>query len=99
MNIRRSEILKKIETEREHQIDVFGREWDSEKLPNDWISTIVHYASENIIKKGLVVPFKEDFEDSLVKACAVIIAALENVPKMVENNYLRCDQETKNESL
>jgi len=84
----RSRYLSKIANERERQMTLFGSEWDGSKNPNDWVSTITHYVSEHITKQG-IPPNKQDFEDSLVKAGAIIVAALEHIDRMVEKGKLR----------
>lgn len=83
----RDEILKRIKGERERQIDSPGSEWDANNSPGDWVALIGHYVNEEVRRNG-VVPKKEDFEDSLVKAAAVIIAALEHIDLMTNRKEL-----------
>ncbi len=75
------DIIERIRQERQRQFDLPGSEWDSQNSPGDWIALINHYVSKEVRAKG-VAPLREDFEDALIKAAAVIIAALEHTPDM-----------------
>lgn len=86
----RNEILKKILEEREKQINRFGSEMDSENTPGDWVSLVIHYASEEVKRNG-VAPSSSEFENSLIKAAAIIIAAIEHISIMKGRNQLRDD--------
>jgi hypothetical protein len=77
----RSDILGKIEEERERQFNLPGSEGDVRNTPNEWVAIASHYLSENV-RRGNNAPSRSEFEDSLVKAAAVILAALESVPAM-----------------
>ncbi len=75
--------LSQIETERVRQKTLPGSEWDAKNTVNDWIAIAGHYLSEpakrsssQSFSRGFAITQKE-FEDSLVKAAAVILAALE----------------------
>lgn len=81
MSQRLEEIIEKIRLERQRQFDLPGSEWDSQNSPGDWIALVSHYVSKEVRTKG-VPPIREDFEDTLIKAAAVIIAALEHTPDM-----------------
>lgn len=83
----KKEILEKILKERERQIEIPGSEWDMKKTPNDWVAVATHYLSQDV-KRSSTTPTQEEFEDSLIKACAVIIAGLEHVDIMKQNKYL-----------
>jgi hypothetical protein len=74
-------LLEKIRAERQRQADLPGSEWDAKNTPGDWVAMISHYVSAEVRRNG-IVPETEEFEDNLVKAAAVIIAALENVEVM-----------------
>lgn len=74
-------IITRIREERNRQGDLPGSEWDAKNTPGDWVSIINHYVSSDIRKNG-IVPNSVDFEDSLIKGAAVIIAALENLDNM-----------------
>lgn len=87
MNQRLEEIIEKIRQERQRQFDLPGSEWDSQNSPGDWIALITHYVSKEVRAKG-VAPMREDFEDTLVKAAAIIVAALENTPGMAQRDQL-----------
>lgn len=87
MQQKRKEILDKILSERERQLNLPGSEWDARREPNDWLSTVIHYASRNCSRIGNI-PKKEEFEDSLVKAAAVILAALEHSENMTDDKKL-----------
>lgn len=84
----KTEIIKKILVERERQINRFGAEMDSENSPGDWISLVIHYASEEVKRNG-VSPSSSEFENSLIKAAAIIIAAIEHIDIMKTRNQLR----------
>ena len=74
-------LLEKIRAERQRQADLPGSEWDAKNTPGDWVAIVSHYVSSEVRRNGMV-PMTEEFEDNLVKAAAVIIAALENVDRM-----------------
>jgi hypothetical protein len=84
----RKQILFSVMEERIRQIDLPGSEWDLKNTPNDWIAIASHYLSEATRRNG-VVPNKDDFQESLTKSAAVILAALENINTLVENNHLK----------
>lgn len=72
--------------ERERQYNLPGIELDIRNTPNDWVAIISRYAAGEV-RRGGVKPTREDFEDSLIKAGAIILAALEHCDKMDNNNY------------
>ena len=80
------EIITRILAERERQFNLPGIEYDIRNTPNDWTSIIAHYLHEEV-RRGPLKPTRENYEDSLVKAAAVIIAALEHCSKMDSNNH------------
>jgi hypothetical protein len=83
-----SAILERIADERARQNDLPGSEWDAKNTPGDWVAMITHYVSSEVRRNG-IVPETEEFEDNLVKAAAVIIAALENVTTMKQRGELQ----------
>lgn len=84
----RTQALEKILKERERQESLPGSEFDIKHSPNDWIAKIAHYSSEHS-KRNAQNPSKEEFETALIKAGAVIVAALEHISVMSENNHLK----------
>lgn len=81
-------LLERIRAERQRQADLPGSEWDAKNAPGDWVSIVTHYVSAEVRRNGLV-PETEEFEDNLVKAAAVILAALENVEVMKARGELQ----------
>jgi hypothetical protein len=80
--VTRDEILSRFVTERERQFNLPGSEYDMVKTPNDWIAVASFYLSENATRGSHSPVRREDFDDSLAKAAAVILAALEHSEKM-----------------
>lgn len=81
-------IVRKIVEERQRQLGLPGSEYDIRNTPNDWIAIVDHYLSENV-RRGGNLPDREEFERSLIKAAAVILAALEYLPKMADAAHFR----------
>lgn len=79
--------LEKIQQERLRQINLPGSEYDLNHTPNDWSAIVCYYASEAISRRGKVIS-KEEFEDSMIKAAATALAALEHVNHMLENTTI-----------
>lgn len=84
----RAAIFAQIDEERTRQFMLPGSEWDHRNTPNDWVSMATHYIAEEVRRGGLP-PDREEFQAALIKAAAVIVAALEHIPKMSENGHLR----------
>lgn len=91
----REDFLKKILEERTRQSDLPGSELDMDNGVNDWIAIASHYLSEPARRSaskhfmsGMQIS-QEEFEDSLVKAGAVILAALEHSNSIKHKNQLR----------
>lgn len=80
-------IIEKVRAERQRQFNLPGSEWDAQNSPGEWVALISHYVSKEVRAKG-VPPVKEDFEQALIKAAAVIIAALENLDEMQSREQL-----------
>jgi hypothetical protein len=87
MSDARTALLDRIRAERERQFHLPGSEWDAHHSANDWIAISAHYLHEEV-RRAHAVPGRVDFEDSLIKAAAVILAALEHADKMVERKHL-----------
>ena len=79
----REAIIQRILAERERQFSLPGREFDVLFTTNDWLAIIGRYVFEEV-QRGAVKPSRENFEDCLVKAAAIIVAALEHCPLMEE---------------
>jgi len=79
--------IERMRAERERQFDLPGSEWDAQNTPGDWIALISHYVSKEVRKNGMV-PEAAEFEDALIKAGAIILAALEHTENMKERDEL-----------
>lgn len=84
----RRSLIDQIVVERERQFNLPGSEFDLTKSPNDWIAVASYYLSENAARLAHSTVRAEDFEDSLTKAAAVILAALEHVEHMKKTGSL-----------
>lgn len=84
----KQDILNKVSLERDRQSDLPGSEWDAKNTPGDWVAMIGHYVSSEVRRNG-VVPEASEFEDNLIKAAAVILAAIENVEVMKARGELQ----------
>jgi len=80
-------ILSQIHAERQRQFDLPGSEWDARNTPGDWVALIGHYANGEVRRNGQA-PYADDFEESLIKAAAVIIAALDHIEDMKSRGQL-----------
>lgn len=95
MTDKTSDLLERIRQERDRQRILPGSEWDSKNSINDWIATAGHYLNEPAIRKSSSSyvrgskPSQEEFEECLVKAGAVILAALEHATHLKNNGDLR----------
>lgn len=81
-------LIELVRAERQRQADLPGSEWDAKNTPGDWVSIVNHYVSSEVRRNGMV-PLAEDFEDKLIKAAAVILAALENLEVMKDRGELQ----------
>ncbi len=77
----RAAIMAAIEAERERQFNLPGSETDLRRSPNEWAAIIGHYVFDEVMR-GNTPPDRVEYEINLVKAAAVIVAALESVPAM-----------------
>lgn len=82
------EIFKKIIDERSRQFNLPGTEFDVANLPNDWCSIVGHYIFDEI-RRGSNKPSREDYENNLIKAAAIILAALEHCPLMETKGFFK----------
>ena len=87
MSNRRQEMIERILAERDRQFNLPGAEWDAKNTPNDWMAIASSYCLSNTARKH-TKPSGQEFEDDLIKAAAVILAALENVPVMKQSGTL-----------
>lgn len=76
-NPSREDIIKMIMDEREHQVSNPNSLDDYKKTKNDWLAAIGYYLFETSSRTDRHVSF-EEFRESLIKASAIILAALEN---------------------
>ncbi|EOR9074305.1 hypothetical protein FOI42_RS04230 [Escherichia coli] len=74
--VTREDIILKITEERQKQIDNPNTLSDTLKTKNDWASLCAYYLFEGATRPDKHVSFDE-FRESLIKAGAVILAALE----------------------
>ena len=77
----RDDLIQKILNERARQFNLPGREMDIDHMPNDWITIASAYLHDGATRNH-VRPDIENYQDALVKAAAVILAALEHVDMM-----------------
>lgn len=88
MGDRLEQLVERVRQERQRQLDLPGSEWDRKNTPGDWIAIVSHYVAAEVRRNG-VVPSREEFEDNLIKAAAVIFAALEYAEVMENRDQLR----------
>ena len=89
MSSKRSSILSRIEQERIRQSDLAGSEYDAKNSPNDWIAITSYYLAQETKRATMLTPpNSDDFERELIKAAAVILAALEHINVMKEHGHL-----------
>lgn len=84
----RQHFLDLIKAERERQLSLPGSEWDQQNTPNDWCAIAGTYLLRETYRKSQSVA-AADYTDSMVKAAAVILAALEYIPTMVKDGFLK----------
>ena len=78
MNNKRQKILDDISVERDRQYQLPGSEYDQKHSINDWIAITAQYLGRCAHRKHLPNTVG-DQRDSLIKAAAVIVAALEHL--------------------
>mgnify|MGYP006422601267 CR=1 FL=1 len=86
--ISKEDIVAMILDERIRQFELPGSEWDANKTPNDWIAVATHYLTENT-NRNSTIPNSDEFEENLIKASAIILAAIEHIKTMKYNGYLK----------
>lgn len=84
----RDEIVQLILTERARQFNLPGREFDVTNSPNDWVAIVTSYSSDCVTRNHLKPEF-DYYEESLVKAAAVILAALEHMDMMKKKGHFQ----------
>lgn len=80
-------ILSRIHVERQRQHELPGSEWDARNTPGDWVALIGHYVNSEVRRNGMA-PDASEFEDSLIKAAAVILAAIGHLDDMKNRGQL-----------
>lgn len=73
----RESILSAIREERERHSSLYGAEFDLKNGVNDWSAIASGYVLQEIRRKG-VKPETASWRDSMIKAAAVLVAALEH---------------------
>jgi hypothetical protein len=73
----RDKIVSDIVNERLRQLNLPGSEFDIKHTHNDWISIAVQYLGRASSRKHMPIS-TEEYRDALIKAGAVILAALEH---------------------
>lgn len=81
-------IVKQILEERTRQYDLPGSEWDLNNTPNDWIAIAGHYLTDSAKRKGQT-PDMTEWRSNMIKAAAVIIAAIEHQSHMEDTQQLK----------
>lgn len=82
------DFIKLIQEERKRQRSLPGSEFDLTNGPNDWAAIASKYVTESAQCHG-IKPLKSDFQDSMVKAAAIIVAALDHIEYMEKEGRLR----------
>jgi hypothetical protein len=88
MHDRRQEFLDRIAGERERNFMLPGSEGDTLKTCNDWLVTAISYLAQTR-QRGVEQTTKFEYEDGLIKAAAIIVAALEHGEFMVGKGLLK----------
>lgn len=88
MSVLRAEAIQRLLDERARHLDMPGSEWDAHNTPSDWVAIASHYLNNEVRRAGLL-PDRESFEGSLIKAAAVILAALEHADVMEKQGCFR----------
>ncbi len=88
----RLNFIQKILDERARQFDLPGREFDVVNAPNDWIAIAMSYVLDGVTRNHMK-PNAEEFEKSLIKSAAVLLAALEHIENMTRRNHFSNDTE------
>jgi hypothetical protein len=83
-------ILAQVAQERQKQKQLWGSEYDLQHGPNDWSAIAGSYLNSEVSNKGRS-PDHSQWRDSMIKAAAVIIAALEHEENMCNKGCLSRD--------
>ena len=75
----RQHIVDDIIIERIRQLNLPGSEFDIKHTPNDWIAISAKYLAESATRRNQKVDIA--YRENLIKAAAVIVAALEQLDK------------------
>lgn len=85
----REDILSEISGERDQQYHLPGSEYDQLHSMNDWIAIAAQYLTRSADRKHSKSVHSEQ-RDSLIKAAAVIVAAIEHLDRnhrsLIKNN-------------
>lgn len=84
----REAYINRIKIERERQESLPGSEFDMNNGPNDWVAIVSRYVSEGSRSRG-ITPSQAEFEDAMIKAAAIILAALDHSNHMKEEKRLK----------
>ncbi len=78
-----------ITREREKHTDMPGSELDIKNTPNDWVAIASYYLVQNTRRATMLTPpTADDYKENLVKAGAVILAAIEHIDSMKDKDEL-----------
>ena len=83
-------VLSAVAAERERQKQLWGSEYDLKHGPNDWSAIAGSYLNAEVSNKGRS-PNNSQWRDTMVKAAAVIVAALEHEENMCKQGRLTQD--------
>jgi hypothetical protein len=89
MSLTRDDLVQRIVDERARQFDLPGREMDVANTPNDWVTVASAYLHDGATRNHMK-PDLDEYQDALIKAAAVILAALEYCPYMEKKDHFRC---------
>jgi hypothetical protein len=84
----RAALVQRILEERDRQYNLPGCEFDIRNTPNDWAAIAASYVLRSAALKH-TKPELAEFEDDLIKAAAVILAALEHLEPMQERGQFQ----------
>lgn len=79
-NPARERILGDVSAERDRQFNLPGSEFDQQHSMNDWIAIAAQYLTRSADRKHTKSD-RDDQRESLIKAAAVIVAAIEHLDR------------------
>jgi hypothetical protein len=85
--MRTDDVLKQISLERDRQKHLWGSEYDLQHGPNDWSAIASSYLNAEVSFKGRF-PDADAWKDTMIKAAAVIVAAIEHEDNMRKKGML-----------